>query len=140
MRYLGVVKDDAIFEFAGISKYDAVADDDVFAYVAATAYFAVVSDPGRAFDGRSVLDQCATADVDIFTDKRSAHDPAINSRFEAELKIAANLLQDIPYLCAVVENSPMLCLIEIKKIRWRKHKGFKCASIFLSVSDRPWCL
>jgi hypothetical protein len=32
------------------------------------------------------------------------------------------LLQDVPDLRAVIENRPMLRLIEIKKIRWRKHK------------------
>ena len=98
VRDFGVIKDDAIFEFARIAEHDAVADDDVFAYITATPYFAVVSDPGRTFDGRSVLDHCSTADVDILTDKRSAHHPGINGRFQTELEIAADLLQNIPYL------------------------------------------
>jgi hypothetical protein len=121
VRYVGVIEDDAIFEFARIAEYDPVADDDVFADVAAASDFAIISDPGRTLDGRTVLNHRSAADVDIFADKRSAHDPGINGWFQAELEIAADLLQDIPDLCAVIENSPMLCLIEIEKIRRREH-------------------
>jgi hypothetical protein len=35
-------------------------------------------------------------------------------------------------LYAVVENSPMLCLIEIEKIRWRKHKAHDCPDFLVS--------
>ena len=116
MRHFGVVEDDAILKFAGIAEHDAVTDDHVFADVTAAAYFAVASDPGRAFDGCSVLDHCSAADIDILTYEGSAHDPPINGRFQTELEIAADLLQDIPDLRTVIENSPVLCLIEIEKI------------------------
>jgi hypothetical protein len=121
VRNVGVIENDAIFELARIAEHDPVADDDVFAYITAAPDFAVVSDPGRAFYGRTVLDHGPTSDVDILADKGSAHDSAINGWFQAELEIAPDLLQDVPDLCAVVENSPMLCLIQIEKIRRRKH-------------------
>jgi len=127
MRNVGVIEDDAIFEFARIAKYDSVADDDVFADVAAASDFAIISDPGRTLDGRTVLNHRSAADVDIFADKGPAHDPGINGWFQAELEVAADLLQDIPDLYAVIENSPMLCLIEIEKIRRREHIGWKRA-------------
>jgi hypothetical protein len=132
VRDVGIVEDDAIFEFARISEHDPVTDDDVFADVAAAPDFAIVADPGRTLDGRAVLNHRSTAYVDVFADKGSAHDPGINGWFQAELKIAADLLQDIPDLCAVIENSPMLCLIEIEKIRRREHKKRKRAWIGFS--------
>jgi hypothetical protein len=121
VRDVGVVEDDAIFEFARIAEHDPVADDDVFADVAAAPDFTIVSDPGRTLDGRAILDHRSAADVDIFADKGSAHDTSMNGWFQAKLEIAADLLQDIPDLCAVIENCPMFCLIEIKKIRRREH-------------------
>jgi hypothetical protein len=125
VRDVGVIEDDAIFEFARITEHDSVADDDVFTDVAATPDFAIVSDPGRPLDSRAVLNHRSTTDVDIFADEGPAHDPSINGWFQAELEIAADLLQDIPDLCAVIENCPMLCLIEIEKIRRREHMEWK---------------
>ena len=122
MRDVSVVEHDAIFEFARITEHDPITDDHVFAYITAAPYFAVVPDPCRAFDGRAVLDHRSAADVDALADKRSAHDSGVNGWFQAELEIAANLLQNVPYLRAVIENSPMFCLIEIEKIRRRKHR------------------
>jgi hypothetical protein len=121
VRDVGVIEDDAIFEFARITEHDPVADDDVFADVATAPDFAIVSDPGRTLDGRAVLNHRSITDVDIFADKGSAHDPGIDGWFQAELEVAADLLQDIPDLYAVIENSPVLCLIEIEKIRRREH-------------------
>jgi hypothetical protein len=120
--YLRIVKNDAILEFAGISKHDAVADDDVFTDIAATSYLAVAPDPGRPFDGGAVLDDRTFADIDMLADKRPAHNSGINGGFQAELKIAPDLFEDIPDLRAVIEDSSMLCLVEIEKIRRRKHR------------------
>ena len=121
MGYLSFIKNDAILEFARIAENDPVANDYVLAHVTAGPDLAIASDPGRPLDGRAVLNHRSIANVDIFADKGSAHDPGINGRFQAELEVAADLLQDIPDLYAVVENSPMLCLIEIEKIRRREH-------------------
>ena len=117
MRNFGVIEDDAILEFAGVAEHHTISDDHVFADITATPYFAVISDPGGTFDGRSVLDHRATSDVDILTYERAPHHPGVNSWFQPELQIAANLLQDIPDLDTIIENGAMLCLVKIEKIR-----------------------
>jgi hypothetical protein len=122
VRNVGVVKDDAVFEFARIAEHDPIADDDVFADVTTAPDFAIVSNPGRAFDGRAVLNHGSASDVDVLADKGSAHDAGIDGRLEAELEIAADLFKDIPDLRTVIENGPVLCLIEIEKIGRRKHR------------------
>ena len=70
MRYLGVIENNAVFEFAGIAEHDSVADDDIFADVTAGPDLAITSYPGGADDSGSVLDDGTWHDGDAIANER----------------------------------------------------------------------
>jgi hypothetical protein len=123
VRYLGAVKDDAVFKLARVAKNDAVTDDHIFPDIAAASDFAVVSDPGWSLNSCPVFDQGSAAYVDIFADKGAAKNASVNSGFKAKLKITSDLLKRVPHVRAVVKDCAVFRLVEIEEFPWIKHKA-----------------
>jgi hypothetical protein len=91
MRNLGLVEDDAVFEFARITEDDAITNDHVLPDITTTANLAIVPDPCWTLDGGPVLDNRVMPDVNVVTDKCASDDAPMDSRFQVELEIAPNL-------------------------------------------------
>jgi hypothetical protein len=125
MWYFRVIKNDAVFELARISKDNAIADDHVFPDITAASNLAVIPDPGWTFDRRSIFDQGTPADIDILTDEWTAHNATVDCRFEAKLKITSDLLERVPNMRAVIKDRAVFCLVKIQKIPGSKHKRGK---------------
>src|SRR4029077_17271273 len=121
MWYLGIIKDDAVFEFARISKDGAIADDHIFPDITTASDLAVVSDPGRTFNCRPVLDQSSVAHIHIFTNERTAHNATVDCGLQAKLKIASNLLERVPHIGAVIKYCAVFCLVKVKEFSGCKH-------------------
>ncbi len=93
---LGIVKNQAVFEFRGIPCDNPIADDDIFADVAAIANLAVLTDPSRAFDHRPLLDDGVFPNEYRPTDEWLADQSSMESWLEAKLKVAGNLREHLP--------------------------------------------
>ena len=85
MRYLGVIENNAVFEFAGIAKHDPVANDYIFADVTAGTDLAIASYPGWADDSGSILDDGSWTDGDPVADKWSANGRTLHCRLQRTL-------------------------------------------------------
>jgi hypothetical protein len=121
VRDLGFVKDEAVFEFGGISSDNAVAKDHVFPNVAPVADLAVFSNPSRAFDHSALFNNGAFADEDSSTHKRFADEAAMNARLEAELQVGGNFRQGVPNILGVLEKCSVFAVAKIKKFVDGKH-------------------
>jgi len=121
MRNLGLVEDEAVFKFRGISSHDTIAEDDIFADVTPIPNLTVLADPSRTFDHGSLFDHCPFADKNRTAHERLADEAAMETGFHAELEISRDLRQNIPDMLGVLEKGLMLAVAEIKKFVDGKH-------------------
>src|SRR5439155_18203558 len=121
MWHLHFVEQDAILEFAGVPHHHAISSDHVFAHVATTADPTILSNPGRSLQHRALLNDCSSADKDMITDERLAHQLAQDRWLQAKLQIARNLFERVPDMTLLFEQLRMGRAFEVKIIRWRKH-------------------
>jgi len=119
--HLHFIEQDGIFEFAGVSHYDAIADDDIFPDIDSAANMAVFADPRRPFQYGPLFYDRSSANENMVADKRFAHELAQNGRLQTKLKIAGNLFERVPNVILVFEQFGVSRVFEIKKIGRRKH-------------------
>jgi len=103
MRDLGIVKNQAVFEFRGISSHNAITHDDIFPNVATIADLAVLTDPSWPFDHRPLLDDGVFSNKYRSTDERLADQSSMESWLEAKLKVAGNFRQHIPRMLDIIK-------------------------------------
>src|SRR5438067_1167159 len=115
MRHLRFVEEDAILELARVPHYDAIADDDVFADVAAVANFALFPDPGRPFDHRALLDRGPFSDENRAAHERLSDQSSLDARLQTKLQIARDLVQRVPDIRQILEQFPMVAVLEVEK-------------------------
>src|SRR5258708_7314249 len=92
VRDVGVVKQQRVFELAGIANHAVVADEDMFAHVGVMPDLAVAADDGGALDHRAVLDKRALANEHLLTDKGNALTVVPQLGAEVGLKVNSDLL------------------------------------------------
>src|SRR5262249_41843573 len=80
VRHLGFVKYKRVLKLTRIAQDNAISNDYVFANVAAASDLAVLSNPGWSFDGRSVFNYSAFANINVRADKAVAEGLPENSR------------------------------------------------------------
>ncbi len=98
-------------------------DDHVLADVAAVANLAAFADPRRPFDHRALLDHRALADEDRAADERLADQPSLDRGLQPKLQIARDLLERVPHIRRVLEEHPMLGVIQIEIVCRGEHHG-----------------
>jgi len=96
MRDLGIVKNQAVFEFRGISSYNAITHDDIFPNVATIANLAVLTDPSWPLNHGSLLDDGILSNEYGPTDEGFADQTPMETWLESKLKVAGNLREHIP--------------------------------------------
>jgi hypothetical protein len=96
MRDLGIIKNEAIFEFGRIPRHDSIADDDIFADVAAIANLAILTDPSWPLNHGSLLDDGILSNEYGPTDEWFADQTTVETWLETKLEIAGNLREHIP--------------------------------------------
>src|SRR5438876_2026769 len=121
VRHLYVIKKNAILEFAGVSHHHAIASDHVLAHVATAADPAIFTNPCRAFQKRTLLNDCSFADEDMVTDERLAHQFAQNAGFQSKLEITGDLFKRVPDVILVLEQLRMCRVFEVKIISGHEH-------------------
>src|SRR5438876_6524764 len=121
MRRLHLIEENTIFEFARISHNHAIAHHDVLAHVTTAADLTIFANPGRAFQDRALLDNCAATDEDRATDEWFPHQLAHYARLEAELQITGDLFERVPNIILVLKQLRMSRMFEAKKFSRRKH-------------------
>lgn len=121
MGNFGLIENDRVFEFAGISHDDAVADNHVFAHVAAVANLAALPDPGRPLDHGPMLDDGPLPHEDHAGDERLADHAAKDGGLKTELQVAANLFKGLPCVDGVLEKFSVIGVVQIEKGFYGKH-------------------
>ncbi len=77
VRNLGLVEDEAVFKFRGISCHDSVAEDHIFADVTPISNLTVLADPSWTFDHGPLFDDRAFADKYSAAHERLADEAAV---------------------------------------------------------------
>src|ERR1051325_4132344 len=85
MRCNGMVEQQCILNLGRIAYDTIVSQNHIFTNVGVMADFAVSANDGRAFNHRAILDHCALADEDVFSDVRDAFATVFQSRLQIGL-------------------------------------------------------